>query len=220
MVVLFVGVESTFGYFEATREYIERYGKPMAFYSDKASVFRVNKQSAAAGKGHTQFGRALYELNIDGMCANTPAAKGRVERAHQTLQDRLVKELRLQRISTVDGANEFMPTFIDDYNRRFGKLARDRHDAHRAVRKDEDLDAIFAWREYRKVTDSLTLRYERKMYCSKIRRTTDDTSASTSKSFSFPTVALRSAWQGSHCPTRLTTKSERLTTVRLWTTSG
>jgi hypothetical protein len=164
MVVLFVGVESTFAYFEATHQYLKHYGKPLAFYSDKASVFRVNKQSAAAGKGHTQFGRALYELNIDGMCANTPAAKGRVERAHQTLQDRLVKELRLQRISTVDAANEFMPTFIEDYNRRFGKLARDRHDAHRAVRKDEDLAAIFAWREYRKVTESLTLRYERKMY--------------------------------------------------------
>src|SRR6202790_2015966 len=164
MVVLFVGVESTFAYFEATHQYLKHYGKPLAFYSDKASVFRVNKQSAAAGKGHTQFERALYELNIDGMCANTPAAKGRVERAHQTLQDRLVKELRLQRISTVDGANEFMPSFIDDYNHRFGKLPRDRHDAHRAVRKDEDLEAIFAWREYRKVTDSLTLRYERKMY--------------------------------------------------------
>jgi len=75
-----------------------------------------------------------------------------------------VKELRLQRISTVDAANAFMPTFIDDYNRRFGKLPRDRHDAHRPIRKDEDLNAIFAWREYRKVTDSLTLRYERKMY--------------------------------------------------------
>jgi hypothetical protein len=106
-------------------------------YVDDATsrlMFRVNKQSAAAGKGHTQFGRALYELNIDGMCANTPAAKGRVERAHQTLQDRLVKELRLQRISSIDAANAFMPTFIEDYNRRFGKLPRDRHDAHRAVR--------------------------------------------------------------------------------------
>jgi hypothetical protein len=164
MVVLFTGVESTFSYFEATRRYIDSYGKPLAFYSDKASIFRVNKQAASAGKGHTQFGRALYELNIDGMCANTPAAKGRVERAHQTLQDRLVKELRLQRISTVDAANDFMPTFIEDYNRRFGKLPRDRHDAHRAVRNDEDLAAIFSWREFRKVTDSLTLRYERKLY--------------------------------------------------------
>jgi hypothetical protein len=164
MVVLFVGAESTFAYFQATHQYLVRYGKPLAFYSDKASVFRVNTASASAGKGHTQFGRALYELNIDGLCANTPAAKGRVERAHQTLQDRLVKELRLQRISTTDAANEFMPTFIEDYNRRFGKLARDRHDAHRPVRTDEDLDAIFAWREYRKVTASLTLRYERKIY--------------------------------------------------------
>ena len=164
MVVLFTGVESTFSYFEATRQYIDRYGKPLAFYSDKASVFRVTKQAAAAGKGHTQFGRALYELNIDGMCANTPAAKGRVERAHKTLQDRLVKELRLQRISTIDAANGFMPSFIDDYNRRFGKLPRDRHDAHRPVRNDEDLTAIFAWREFRKLTDTLTLRYERKLY--------------------------------------------------------
>ena len=55
----------------------------------------------------------------------------------------------------MDAASEFMPTFIDDYNRRFGKLPRDRHDAHRAVRKDEDLEAIFAWREYRKITESL-----------------------------------------------------------------
>ena len=134
------------------------------FYSDKASVFRINHKSATGGDGHTQFGRALYELNIDGICANTPAAKGRVERAHLTLQDRLVKELRLERISTVDAANELMPSFIEDYNRRFGKLPRDRHDAHRAVREDEHLDTIFAWRETRKVTSDLTLHYERKLY--------------------------------------------------------
>ena len=101
MVVLFTGTESTFAYFEATRQYLKRYGKPLAFYSDKASVFRTNLKSATGGDGHTQFGRALYELNIDGICANTPAAKGRVERAHLTLQDRLVKELRLEGISTM-----------------------------------------------------------------------------------------------------------------------
>ena len=80
MVVLFVGVESTFAYFEATHRYLKRYGKPLAFYSDKASVFRVNQQTAAAGKGHTQFGRALYELNIclEGSCLETltPASVG------------------------------------------------------------------------------------------------------------------------------------------------
>jgi hypothetical protein len=95
MAVRFAGTESTFAYFEALREYLERYGKPLALYSDKATIFRVNRPGAVNGPGYTQFSRALYELNIDGICANTPAAKGRVERAHLTLQDRLVKEFRL-----------------------------------------------------------------------------------------------------------------------------
>src|SRR3984893_14123183 len=164
MHILFTGTESTFGYFEATRQYFVRHGKPLAFYSDKASIFRVNQASATGGDGHTQFGRALYELNIDGICANTPAAKGRVERAHLTMQDRLVKELRLEGISTIEAANAFMPAYVADYNARFGKVARDSHDAHRPVRPDEDLDSIFAWREQRKVTSNLTLHYERKLY--------------------------------------------------------
>lgn len=163
MIVRFMGTESTFAYFEATRVYLERYGKPLAFYSDKASIFRVNRPDAVRGPGHTQFGRALYELNIDGLCANTPAAKGRVERAHLTLQDRLVKELRLEGISTLEAANAFMPRFIEAYNARFAKAARDSHDAHRAMRPDEDLATIFAWRELRKVTKDLTLNYERKV---------------------------------------------------------
>ena len=163
MVVRFTGTESTFAYFEATREYLQRYGKPLAFYSDKASIFRVNK-AATSGPGYTQFARALYELNIDGICANTPAAKGRVERAHLTLQDRLVKELRLEGISTIEAVNALMPRFIEAYNARFAKVPRDKHDAHRALRADEDLGLIFAWRELRKVTKDLTLQYERKLY--------------------------------------------------------
>jgi hypothetical protein len=164
MQILFTGTESTFGYFEATRRYIDQHGKPLAFYSDKASIFRINKASATGGDGHTQFGRALFELNIDGICANTPAAKGRVERAHLTMQDRLVKELRLEAISTIEAANAFMPAYVAAYNERFGKVARDAHDAHRPVRPDEDLNSIFAWREQRKVTSNLTLHYERKLY--------------------------------------------------------
>jgi hypothetical protein len=124
----------------------------------------VNRPDALAGPGYTQFGRALYELNIDGICANTPAAKGRVERAHKTLQDRLVKELRLHNISSIDAANAFIPSFIQEYNARFGKEPRDAHDAHRQLRADEALDLIFSWRELRKVTKALTLNYERKLY--------------------------------------------------------
>jgi hypothetical protein len=164
MVIRFAGTESTFAYFEATRQYLEHYGKPLAFYSDKASIFRVNNVQAIKGPGYTQFGRALFELNIDGICANTAAAKGRVERAHLTLQDRLVKELRLEGISSIEAANAFMPRFIEDYNARFGKDPRDPHAAHRALRPDEDMDLVFCWRELRKVTKALTLHYERKLY--------------------------------------------------------
>jgi transposase len=164
MTVRFTGSESTFAYFEATREYLERHGKPLALYSDKASIFRVNQPQATKGPGFTQFARALYELNIDGICANSPAAKGRVERAHLTLQDRLVKELRLEGISTLEAANAFMPRFIAAYNKRFAKTPRNAYDAHRPLRADEDLALIFAWRELRKVTQNLTLHYERQLY--------------------------------------------------------
>jgi len=156
--------ESTFSYFEATRAYIELHGKPQAFYSDKYSVFRVNQKQATSGDGHTQFGRALFELNIESICANSSQAKGRVERANLTLQDRLVKELRLQHISTMAAANTYAPTFIVDYNRRFAKPPRNDFNAHRPLRDDEDLNLIFTVREPRKVSNSLTLQYDKVLY--------------------------------------------------------
>jgi hypothetical protein len=93
--------ESTFAYFHAARAYLEAWGKPVAFYSDKHGVFRVNHPGALGGDGMTQFGRALHALNIDIICANSSPAKGRVERANKTLQDRLVKELRLAGAATL-----------------------------------------------------------------------------------------------------------------------
>jgi transposase len=164
MAVRFTGTESTFAYFEALRAYLERYGKPLALYSDKATIFRVNRPGAGNGPGYTQFSRALYELNIDGICANTPAAKGRVERAHLTLQDRLVKEFRLAGISSLAAANALMPTFIEAYNAKFAKVPRNPHDAHRPLRPEEDLDLILSWRELRKVSQNLLLHYERQLY--------------------------------------------------------
>jgi transposase len=96
----FVPSGSTDSYFEALRGYLDAHGCPVAFYSDKHSVFRINKPEAKGGQGMTQFGRALAELNIEILCANSSQAKGRVERANRTLQDRLVKELRLADIQT------------------------------------------------------------------------------------------------------------------------
>ena len=95
MQLRFVTSESAFDYFRTTRAYVEEHGKPVAFYSDKHGIFRVNSKEAAGGGGVTQFGRALLALNIDIICANSPQAKGRVERSFGTLQDRMVKELRL-----------------------------------------------------------------------------------------------------------------------------
>ena len=117
----FVESESTFDYFAATRAYLERYGKPVAFYSDKHGVFRVNKKDAVGGDGMTQFGRALHALNIDIICANSSQAKGRVERANGTLQDRLVKEMRLSGIDTIEAGNAFLPAFMEKYNARFAR---------------------------------------------------------------------------------------------------
>lgn len=160
----FVPTESTFAYFDATRAYLERHGKPQAFYSDKAGIFRVNAKDGPDGRGYTQFGRALFELNIDILCANSSQAKGRVERMHGVLQDRLVKELRLRGIDTPEAANAYAPAFMTDFNARFAKVPRSDFDAHRPVRADEDLTRILTWREWRKVSQSLTLQYDKVIY--------------------------------------------------------
>ena len=164
MMLHFTVTESTFSYFEATRGYLERHGKPMALYSDKASVFRATTAATTAGKGVTQFGRACYELNIDTWCANTSQAKGRVERANLTLQDRLVKELRLRGIDTREAANVYAPHFMADYNRRFGKPPRSAFDAHRPLEMHEDLDLILTHRASRCVSNALTVQYDRVIY--------------------------------------------------------
>src|SRR5262249_40392837 len=147
-----VECESTFAYMEATREYIERHGKPVAFYSDQHSVFRNSRASAARGDGMTHFGRALDALNIEIICANSPQAEGRVERANGTLQDRLVKAMRLAGISTIEEANAFLPAYLADHNGRFAKPAFDSRDLHRPLALHDDLASIMVWREQRSVT--------------------------------------------------------------------
>jgi hypothetical protein len=173
MELRFVESESAFDYFRSTEAYLRRHGKPVAFYSDKHSIFRVNAEGATGrSKGVSQFGRALGELNIDLICANSPQAKGRVERMNQTLQDRLVKELRLRDIATMETGSAFLPEFIDDYNRRFARPARNPHDAHRPLRADEDLYRIFTWQEERTLSQNLTVHYKRVTYL--IERSTEN----------------------------------------------
>ncbi len=165
MALRFVKAESAFDYFAATRAYLARHGRPAAFYSDKHSIFRVAREhSAGRSNGVTQFGRALAELNIEIICANSPQAKGRVERMNKTLQDRLVKELRLRNLSSMESGNAFLPEFMADHNRRFGRAPRNPHDAHRPLVGDEDLDHIFALLEERKLTSNLVVHFRRSAY--------------------------------------------------------
>ena len=164
MELRFTDSESTFDYFHSTRRYLERHGKPVAFYSDKHTVFRVNNVGATSGNGLTQFGRALHELNIDIIYANSSQAKGRVERVNKTLQDRLVKEMRLEGIDTMQQANEYLPTFIEQFNAKFGKEPANPTDLHRSLTELDQLDEILSWQEERTISHSLTVQYDRVVY--------------------------------------------------------
>jgi Winged helix-turn helix len=160
----FVESESTFAYFHAARADLEAWGKPVAFYSDKHGVFRVNHEGALGGDGMTQFGRALHALNVDIICANSSQAKGRVERAHKTLQDRLVKELRLAGARTLAEGNALLPAFMTDYNARFAKPPANRKDLHRPLSVGDDLEDAFAWKEERTLSQALTLQYDKVIF--------------------------------------------------------
>ncbi|WP_114144502.1 ISNCY family transposase [Vibrio campbellii] len=160
----FSETESAFDYMLTTREYLNEHGKPVAFYSDKHSIFRVNQEKQKQ-VGQTQYARALKELGIELICANSSQAKGRVERVNLTLQDRLVKEMRLQGINTIEEANAWLPYFIADFNRRFAKPAMYPKNMHRKVRETaQELDDIFSWQEIRKLSKSLTFQYDKVVY--------------------------------------------------------
>lgn len=163
MELCFAAVESTCDYFRATRRYLERHGKPMAFYSDRLSVFHVARGNRAlGGRGLSQFGRAMTDLNIDVICANSPQAKGRVERANLTLQDRLVTELRLRGVGDLSTGQAYLEEYRAEHNRRFARPPRNAYDAHRPVH--EDLGWIFTLQEPRHLSDNLTLSYKRTLY--------------------------------------------------------
>jgi hypothetical protein len=162
--LLFTDAESTFSYFEVSEHYFKRYGKPLAFYSDKLSVFRINQPNELRGSGLTQFTRAMDQLDIEVICANSPQAKGRVERANQTLQDRLPKEMRLRGISTLAEGNAYLPEFIADFNARFAIAPRNPTDAHRPLLPQDNLARILTVQAPRVLSKNLTLQYDNVIY--------------------------------------------------------
>lgn len=154
----FASTETTRAYMETLGEYLGRHGRPVALYSDKHSIFRVNRPDKEGEL--TQFTRALKTLNIEPIHANSPQAKGRVERANKTLQDRLVKEMRLNNIDSIEQANEYVLTFMEDYNQRFAVTARHPDNAHRDVlHSEEELQLILCQHHTRKLSKNLTLQF-------------------------------------------------------------
>lgn len=159
----FVPAETTQAYMETLETYLPAHGRPVAFYSDRHGIFRVNHPDCEGEL--TQFSRALKTLDIGAIHANTPQAKGRVERANKTLQDRLVKELRLRGISDINAANAFAAEFIADYNRRFAKPPQSPTDAHRPVLHDpSELALILTIHHTRKLSKNLTCQFHNREY--------------------------------------------------------
>jgi len=212
MQLRFVKSESTFSYFEALELYLQAHGRPVAFYSDKHSVFRVSNQTAKSGHGMTQFGRALNELNIEILCANSSQAKGRVERANRTLQDRLVKELRLAGVSDMEAANAFLPEFTERYNAKFSKTPRRTDNLHRPMNIEPDrLCDIFCFRDQRYVTQQLAFSYERKRIILEETEISRGLVGKYVDTYAFPDGRLNIRWKGIPLPYSAFDKDQRVT---------
>jgi transposase len=162
----FAPAETTKAYLAALRDHVLAHGVPLAFYSDRHGIFRVNAKEAESGDGYTEFGRVAERLRVELIQATTPQAKGRVERANQTLQDRLIKEMRLRGVSDIVGAQAFAQEFIALWNARFARPPLEACDAHRPWTKSlEALDEALARREQRTLSKALTFSAGGKLYC-------------------------------------------------------
>jgi len=166
----FVTVEDTVTLLRTTQTYLQREGRPIAFYVDKDSIYRVNRQATIEEQLQdsaplTQFTRAMRELGIEVICAHSPQAKGRVERSFDTHQDRLVKELRLAGISTVAEANHFLHAqYLPRHNARFAVEPANPTDAHRPLRPTHDLDAILSLQTTRTIERDFTMRCQNRFF--------------------------------------------------------
>lgn len=208
MQLRFVRSESAFSYFEALELYLQDHGAPVAFYSDKHSVFRVAKKDAKGGQGMTQFGRALCELNIEILCANSSQAKGRVERMNRTLQDRLIKDLRLEGVCGMDDGNAFLPRFMERYNRQFAITPARSDDLHRPLNLAPDrLRDVLCKREQRYVGAQLTFSFERQRIMLEENEVTRGLVGRYVETYALADGRLDVRWKGHSLPYRCSTRT-------------
>ncbi len=165
----FVRHDSTEENLGQLRRYIEQHGRPLAVYTDKASLFQIAPRGIhhrdAPEQQQSQIGRALKELNIEWIAAHSPQAKGRIERSFKTAQDRLVKGLRRVGAQDVETANGYLEqVFLPLWNERFRHPPQLAGDAHRRVPKGMNLDSVLSIRMSRTVTADYTVRWEGVIY--------------------------------------------------------
>lgn len=153
--------ETTAGYFKLFESYFERDGLPLSIYSDKRGVFRVNQ---GGKKSLTQFGRAMKELGVEIIYAHSAPAKGRVERAFETLQDRLVLEMRLQNISTIEEGNAYIRTYLAKHNPKYSVEPKNPHNAHLPLKNNRHLKYILCLKHKRIVSKNLEVNYGNEIY--------------------------------------------------------
>lgn len=163
----FITVEDTANLMACAKAYIKLHGRPVAFYVDKDSIYKVNRQADIDEELRdetplSQFTRAMGELDVQMIFADSPQAKGRVERGFRTHQDRLVKELRLAGISDMEAANKFLETYIPKHNAKFAVAPASPTDTHRALLRAQRLDEILCSKLNRTVGNDYTLRYKNK----------------------------------------------------------
>jgi predicted DNA-binding protein with PD1-like motif len=153
--------ETTEGYYKALMPILETKGRPISVYTDKRGTFIVNQGKK---RGKTQFARAMQELGINMILAHSPQAKGRIERTFGTLQERLIWEMRIHQINTLEEANEFLPRFLEEYNKQFAVAPRNPINAYRPLNQHTNLKYILCTKEIRKVTKNLEIQYNNHIY--------------------------------------------------------
>lgn len=162
MAMRFVEHETTINYFEIMREYIKRHKRPLAIYSDRHSVFKISKGEKVTSR--TQFERAMKELEIEMIHARSPQAKGRVERANGTLQNRLIKKMRRRGLKSIEEGNRYLEEYRKEHNEKFARRAENMEDAHVELLSSMNLDKILVTKEKRKVLKNLEVQYGNIIY--------------------------------------------------------
>ena len=166
---VFYDHEGTMPAMDSFKKYINKNGIPNSIYLDKHTTYKSNGKPTIEDELNnrrplSQFERACEELGVDVIHANSPQAKGRIERLFKTFQDRLIKEMRLRRIKTKEEANKFLDEYLPIYNKRFGFQPAKKTDLHRAVPESANLDDILCRKTVRVLRNDFTISYDNKLY--------------------------------------------------------